>query len=347
MPGKRPKRCFVLMPFTVREIDQAKYTDTNHWTEVYEGLIVPSVQKAGMLAERDDADPGSRLIVQGILEKLEEADLILCDLSSHNANVFLELGWALRADKPYVLIKDDLDDYVFDLNQQYTFSYSHYLKPTTLRHDIGKLADVIRRTIDDTERRYSLVKRMVVSDPKALNDRGFQTQLISEIQQKIGKPERIGRSLDLDLATFPWPELLSRATTILFAVEEELQKMTVAERYTELAPKLSIALDKLGALRNRDIQVGVIDHKRRWLFHDWLDLIGQNAQVGFFEKVLPQVFRYPHGAVAWADTASNLPMTFTPSSYKRLNIGLFSGVDNQDCKILVEAHHEVESHSEH
>ena len=46
---------------------------------------------------------------------------MLCDLSAHNPNLYLELGWALRADKRFVLIKDDLTDFKFDLNQFYTY----------------------------------------------------------------------------------------------------------------------------------------------------------------------------------------------------------------------------------
>ena len=108
------KHCFVVMPFALKDVDKPRYDDPNHWAEVYEGLIAPALQKAQVSYERDDKDLGARLIVESLLNKIEQADIILCDLSSHNPNVFLELGWALRADKPYVLIKDDLTDFTFD-----------------------------------------------------------------------------------------------------------------------------------------------------------------------------------------------------------------------------------------
>ena len=102
-----------------------------------------------MDCDRDDIDQGSRLIADTILAKIERSDLILCDLSSHNPNVFLELGWALRCDKPYVLIKDDLTTYTFDLNQQYTFTYGHSLQPTQVRRQIEELSQILRLTSSD------------------------------------------------------------------------------------------------------------------------------------------------------------------------------------------------------
>lgn len=142
------KKCFVLMPFSVRDFDLPKYnSDKNHWNEVYRGLIIPSVIEAGLQCERDDDDISSRLIAENVWRKIEEADVVLCDLSALNPNVHLELGWALRSDKRCVLIKDDITDFNFDLNQYYTHEYSHYLQPLSLSESIKKLANVIKATL--------------------------------------------------------------------------------------------------------------------------------------------------------------------------------------------------------
>ena len=89
------KKCFTIMPFTVRDADLSRYYDAKHWDEVYHGLLVPAVKEAGFVCERDDEDSSPRLITESIWRKVEEADVILCDLSAHNPNVHLELGWAL------------------------------------------------------------------------------------------------------------------------------------------------------------------------------------------------------------------------------------------------------------
>ena len=93
-----PPSCFVMMPFSVREKDMDTYDgDQNHWLEVYEGLIRPAVKQAGLVPVRDDEDYSSRVVTDQIWSKIEHAEIILADISSSNPNVFLELGWALRA----------------------------------------------------------------------------------------------------------------------------------------------------------------------------------------------------------------------------------------------------------
>lgn len=149
------------MPFAVRENDLNKYgNDRNHWTEVYEGLILPAVEKAGFICQRDDEDYRSRLITENIWNKIEKADIVLCDLSANNPNVYLELGWALRADKKFVLIKDDLTPFQFDLNQYFTFEYSHRLQPSFVKQSIDELKKVIESTSLGSSKPYSIVRKL-------------------------------------------------------------------------------------------------------------------------------------------------------------------------------------------
>ena len=153
------------MPFRVRDEDLTKYeNDRNHWNEVYSGLITPAIEAAEMVPMRDDDDVSSRLIVDGIWRKLEQANVVLCDLSSHNPNVYLELGWALRADKKFILIKDGATPYSFDLNQLHTFDYDQRLQPTTVRKQIVELANALKATAQDESAAYSLVRRMALSN---------------------------------------------------------------------------------------------------------------------------------------------------------------------------------------
>jgi hypothetical protein len=124
--------CFVLMPFTVRDEDLPKYGDKNHWVEVYEGLILPAVgQVPGLQCERDDIDMGSRAIVEGVFAKIEAAALILCDISAFNPNVLFELGWALRSDKRFVLIKDQATTFHNTIRTRTPIVYNQRLFATT------------------------------------------------------------------------------------------------------------------------------------------------------------------------------------------------------------------------
>jgi hypothetical protein len=176
------------MPFTVRESDLGRYhDDANHWNEVYRGLILPAAHAANLECERDDEDSSSRLIAENIWRKIEAADVILCDLSAHNPNVYLELGWALRADQRFVLIKDDVTRFNFDLNQFFTFQYSHLLQPISLERSVEDLANVLRATLSDEERRYSIVKKVSI-DLRALEaarEGNIEVSLLKELLEEV------------------------------------------------------------------------------------------------------------------------------------------------------------------
>ena len=187
------KKCFTIMPFSVRNPDLPRYyNDSNHWNEVYHGLIVPAVKEAGLHCERDDEDASTRLITENIWRKIEEVDIVLCDLSAHNPNVYLELGWTLRADKRFILIKDDVTQFNFDLNQFYTYQYSHRLQPSSLRQAITELANVIKTTLADENRRYSMVHKLAIQlqAMKAASEGNIEIsllrELITEVRSSVG-----------------------------------------------------------------------------------------------------------------------------------------------------------------
>ncbi|HTE28474.1 hypothetical protein [Flavitalea sp.] len=216
--------CFVIMPFTVKPGDLEKYlNDTNHWIEVYDGLIVPALEKSGFKVQRDDDDLQSRLIVDNIWNKIEDADLVLCDLSSGNPNTFLELGWALRSDKKFILIKDDITSQYFDLNQYYTYQYSHLLQPSQLQKSIKELSLVIEQTINDKERRYSIAKKVGIKHQSTIGiqkDR-LEIQLLNQILNDV---QQFSRSKGTT-GGFDFPEIVKQFRKILSI--DHLQKFLI------------------------------------------------------------------------------------------------------------------------
>ncbi|HEV2859429.1 MAG TPA: hypothetical protein VGX48_00325 [Pyrinomonadaceae bacterium] len=349
MESESPKTCFVIMPFTVKEPDRPRYTDANHWNEVYEGLIAPAVAAAGLACVRDDKDIGSRLIAEGVLEKLERADIVLCDLSSHNANVFLELGWALRADKPYVLIKDELTDFTFDLAQQFTFQYRHALQPVALRREVEGLAEALRRTLQDSARRYSLLSRLSLSlsTIRAVEAGDLQARIFSDLQQRIAEIQKsVGGAGRDQPAGFAWPDLLRRGTKLLAAVKEKLDAAGAPHSGDETAGLIEEVAKGHGAYRNREIQISLLDGKGYFVYHEWPRIIGKNIS-----SVIPirdidflgDIYGSPSGAVAWADTSSNLPRHSILAGYRRLNIGIFAPPEAKPAwRLFVETHMETE-----
>jgi hypothetical protein len=349
MKAIKEKKCFVIMPFSVREGDKEKYNDPSHWSEVYAGLIEPAVTSAGFRCIRDDADIGSRLIVEGILKKIEEADLVLCDLSSHNPNVFLELGWALRADRPIVLIKDELTQFTFDLNQQYTFEYASRLQPTILSKQVKKLNEVINYTQGDLEARYSVVKRLGISAKaiEAASQGDYQTQMLLELQRKVESlGQRNSTSFSFKGCDFDeWPVLLQRATLLMSNVREHLASIdpTAIAGHTFI-DEFRTMTKTWEACASRSLQVSLLGERQRFTYHDWEEMIGAKAYWpgSGGETVYQEVFRHPFGAIAWIDQATNIKsQLYTGSIVRRFNIGLFSYDVRTHQRIVVEAHQEL------
>jgi hypothetical protein len=96
--------CFVMMSF-------AKPTG-----DYYEKIYAPAIQKAGLNAIRADDDIfGTGKIVEQIWTGINDAKVLVADLTGRNPNVFYELGLAHALDKPVVLVCANESDVPFDL----------------------------------------------------------------------------------------------------------------------------------------------------------------------------------------------------------------------------------------
>jgi hypothetical protein len=81
------KLCYVIMPFS-----KTRSCSDEEWTEIFEEVIKPAVEGAGLRYEcrRSEATTGS--VIKGILEALDKASVVVADLTDRNPNVFYELG---------------------------------------------------------------------------------------------------------------------------------------------------------------------------------------------------------------------------------------------------------------
>jgi hypothetical protein len=200
--------CFVIMPFSS---PSGSHYSERHFTEVYEDVFVPAIDGANLLPIRADTTLISRHILADLLSTIERASLILCDLSSASPNVLFELGWAFRADRPCVLVKDDLTQYPFDLQHTHVTTYHSSLRARLVRSDIASLRELIQNTMGDTSRRWSLVQSLGLDarlQHEAVHDKDPVAAAILDIRDELASlRSRFDRSLEPGLAgpgsTFP------------------------------------------------------------------------------------------------------------------------------------------------
>ena len=134
------------MPMSTPEHLAGRYADrVDHFPKVLESLIAPALERAGLQIRRPDR-AGTENIQAGIINDLQDANLVLADLSGLNPNVFLELGIRSALDRPVCLVWDGHDRLPFDSGTLNTHRYEP--QPVyELNHEISKMAKFIEDTV--------------------------------------------------------------------------------------------------------------------------------------------------------------------------------------------------------
>lgn len=117
--------CGIIMPIAKTEGYPEK-----HWADVYSILCEVATQaefNPNLVSFDDDVGIIHKRIVQNIYSN----PIVICDISSRNANVMLELGMRLAFDKPTIIVKDDKTPYSFDIA-----AIEHLEYPSDLRYQL-------------------------------------------------------------------------------------------------------------------------------------------------------------------------------------------------------------------
>lgn len=139
------KKIFVIMPFSEKTGVYSK----GFFNEVLTQLIKPAAKSAGYVAETADRN-GSDIIHSTIIKAINDAEIIMADLTEHNPNVLFELGIAIALKKPVILIKTEETGQIFDIdNTIRVFSYKSNLWNSTLEKDVPNLTTRIKAVINN------------------------------------------------------------------------------------------------------------------------------------------------------------------------------------------------------
>ncbi len=151
--------CFIIMPITTPVTYLEKYRDgKDHFKHILECLFIPSVEKAGYQAIPPIAQ-GSELIQAGIIEKLEQSDIVLCDMSCLNSNVFFEFGIRTALDKPVCIIKDELIENIpFDISILNCLTYNSQVEVWSIYDEIRRISDHIVESVKSSNNGNALWK---------------------------------------------------------------------------------------------------------------------------------------------------------------------------------------------
>lgn len=110
--AKKPEQtCFVMMPFK------------SPFDLYYKTLYEPAIKAAKLkpILASDLFRPSA--IVSDLWKMIQDAEVILAELTTKNANVFYELGLSHAIGKPVILVSETMEDVPFDLQQLRVITY--------------------------------------------------------------------------------------------------------------------------------------------------------------------------------------------------------------------------------
>ena len=139
--AKKPV-CGIVMP--ISDCDGLK---ESHWHDVLQ-IITLAAEEEGLETRLVSETFDSNLIHKEILQNIYQDDIIICDVSGRNPNVFFELGIRMATQKPTVIVKDDKTAYPFDMAPNRYVEYPRDLRHPAMEKFKAELKKSISNTID-------------------------------------------------------------------------------------------------------------------------------------------------------------------------------------------------------
>jgi len=165
MIKKKEKTCFIIMPIS----DTEGYAK-GHFKRVYEHIIKPACKNAGFIPIRADDEVKTNFIVIDIIKKILESEMVICDLSSKNPNVFYELGIRQSFNKKTVLIKDKKTGRVFDIQGLRAIDYDESLRIDSVQKNIKEISTTLIETYKSNENEINSLIQLLSIKPAKISD---------------------------------------------------------------------------------------------------------------------------------------------------------------------------------
>ena len=203
------------MPFS-----STKRHTTEGWTEIFDDVHKPAItgSRLGYKCERSKIGTGS--FIKDILLQLNQADVVLADLTDMNPNVFYELGVRHALKNRTILVSQTMDDVPSDLKQYGVITYG--TSPKSVAEYKKKISETLKNIRNDPDRAdnpvsdYLNLKSIIIDPFEAKMIEKKLVALISEcsfnlsvIKEGLGIAEREDKSITAVRFTMGSLELLT------------------------------------------------------------------------------------------------------------------------------------------
>ena len=184
------KKCFVIMPFS-----STKSCTEQKWTEMFDFIIKPAVEEAGLGYECERSVAERENIIKGILEALNKANVVIADLTDNNPNVFYELGVRHTLTNRTILIAQSQKYIPFDLRPYPVAFYSESpAKIAEFKKDIKKKLEDIEKNpqrSDNPVADFLKDRNIVLLSSEKKQNLARLTALLSELSFNIDAVDSI------------------------------------------------------------------------------------------------------------------------------------------------------------
>ena len=214
MAEDETKRAFIICPFGKKGSPERLRSD-----DIFESLIKPACKAEGYYAYRtlDESRPGE--ITERMIEDLQEADLVIADLSAKNPNVFYELAIRHTTGLPFILMSDDVDSVPFDVGT---------LAVVEIKHDNFT---AVRETTSELIRHIQQVK----SGKADFSNPVFRYNVKKQVSQSGDPTDRMILELQDEVRN------LSRRLNLIYdSKQNDEDSLTGLSKYLDIKEKLSI-----------------------------------------------------------------------------------------------------------
>ena len=141
----KPIFAFVLMPFS------------EEFKDIYKFGIKEAANDIGIKAERVDEQLYTEGMLSRIYSQIEEADIIITDMTGRNPNVFYEVGYAHAKNKLCLHLTQDTTDIPFDLQHQRHIVYGGSIE--SLREQLVENLEWAKKEVENY--RKSLIRLQI------------------------------------------------------------------------------------------------------------------------------------------------------------------------------------------
>lgn len=279
-------RAFIVRPFGAKPDKEGRSVD---FEAVEATLIAPALQRLGVEGRTTREIAAAGNIREDMFRLLIAADVVIADISIHNANVFYELGirHALRARRTF-LIRCRADEPVFDLQTDRYLEYDRDRPGDSLE----ALVEGLRQTLD-ADRKDSPV--FLLLPELQVQPRGRLLPVPQDFREAVARAEADQQAGDLELLAaetrgFEWESvglrIVGRAQFAAHAREGakltwEAVREVDGEDDLEANICLGTVYQKLGELVSSDLAIRRALANRDASQHDRAELLalkGSNAK---------------------------------------------------------------------